>query len=165
MSNEGLIPAETRALIGELLSEPLTSVITSKEAQRFALAADDLNPLYFDEDAAKAAGHPTTLVPPIFLAWSLAPVRQVNEVREDGLWKSGGRRVNLNVKRVMFGGEDWEFLEPVYAGDTITSETRLKALDEKSGGSGPFVLQMTETTYTNQHGRVVARAIGRSIAR
>ena len=65
----------------------------------------------------------------------------------------------------MFGGEDWDFLEPVLAGDTITSETRLKSLDEKSGSSGAFVLQMTETTYTNQHGRLVARAIGRSIAR
>ena len=58
-----------------------------------------------------------------------------------------------------------ELLEPVFAGDTITSETRLKSLEEKSGGSGPFVLQMTETTYTNQDGAVVARAVGRSIAR
>jgi len=73
--------------------------------------------------------------------------------------------VTLNMKRVMFGGEEWEFLEPVFAGDTITSETRLKSLEEKSGGSGPFVLQMTETTYTNQDGAVVARAVGRSIAR
>jgi acyl dehydratase len=165
MTVEGLIPEETKGLIGELLSEPLSGVITAKEAQRFALAADDLNPLYFDEEAAKAAGHRTTLVPPIFLAWSLAPARPVSEVREDGLYKSAGRRVALNVKRVMFGGEDWEFFEPVYAGDRITSETRLKSLEEKHGSSGPFVLQMTETTYTNQDGRVVAKAIGRSIAR
>ena len=44
-------------------------------------------------------------------------------------------------------------------------KTRLKSLEEKSGGSGPFVLQMTETTYRNQDGAVVARATGRSIAR
>lgn len=166
MPESSLVPEETRKLIGERLSEPLTATITAKEAQRFALAADDLNPLYFDEAAAKEAGYRTTLVPPIFLAWSLTPARPMTEVREDGLYKSyGGKRVTLNVKRVMFGGEDWEYFEPVYAGDTITSETRLKALDEKSGGSGPFVLQMTETTYTNQDGQVVAKAVGRSIAR
>jgi acyl dehydratase len=152
-------------MIGERLSEPITSTITAKEAQRFALATDDLNPLYFDEAAARAAGYRTTLVPPIFLAWSLAPARPVDQVRTDGLYRGEGRRVTLNVKRVMFGGEEWEFLAPVYAGDTITSETRLKSLEEKSGGSGPFVLQVTETEYTNQEGAVVARAQGRSIAR
>lgn len=163
--SQSLVPEETRQLIGERLSDPLTATISAKEAQRFALAADDRNPLYFDEDAARAAGYRTTLVPPIFLAWSLTPPRPLDQVREDGLYRSGGRRVQLNVKRVMFGGEDWELLEPVYAGDTITSETRLKSLEEKEGSSGPFVLQVTETTYTNQDGTVVARAEGRSIAR
>jgi acyl dehydratase len=162
---ETLIPDEARQMIGELLSEPLSGTITAKEAQRFALAAGDHNPLYFDESAAREAGYRTTLVPPVFLAWSLAPARPVDEVRVDGLYRGEGRRVSLNVKRVMFGGEEWEFLEPVYAGDTITGETRLKSLEEKTGGSGPFVLQMTETVYRNQDGQVVARAAGRSIAR
>lgn len=160
-----LIPDETRAMLGRLLSEPVSGVITAAAAQRFALAADDLNPLYFEESAARAAGYRTTLIPPVFLAWSLNPPRPVSQVREDGLYRGEGKRVSLNVKRVMFGGEEWEFLAPLYAGDTYTSETRLKSLEEKSGGSGPFVLQMTETTYTNQDGTVVARAVGRSIAR
>src|SRR5690349_6353165 len=121
MTTESLIPAEARRMVGERLSEPITSTITANEAQRSALAADDLNPLYFDESAARAAGYRTTLVPPIFLAWSLAPARPVDQVRIDGLYRGDGRRVTLNVKRVMFGGEDWEFLAPVFAGDTITS--------------------------------------------
>jgi acyl dehydratase len=160
-----LIPDETRAMIGELLNEPVTATITAAAAQRFALAADDRNPLYFDETAAKEAGYRTTLVPPVFLAWSLNPPRPVAEVRVDGLYRGEGKRVSLNVKRVMFGGEEWEFLAPMYAGDTFTSATRLRSLEEKSGGSGPFVLQMTETTYTNQDGTLVAKALGRSIAR
>ena len=86
-------------------------------------------------------------------------------MRTDGLYYGDGRRIALNVKRVMFGGEEWDFVEPVCAGDTITSQTWLKDLEEKSGGSGPFVLQKTETVYTNQDGQVVARARGLSIAR
>lgn len=152
-------------MIGQPLSEPVTGTITARDARRFALAAGDLNPLYFDEEAARDAGYRTTLVPPVFLAWSLNPPRPLEDVRVDGLYRGEGKRVALNVKRVMFGGEEWEFLEPVFAGDTITSVTRLKSLEEKAGGSGPFVLQMTETTYTNQDGAVVARAVGRSIAR
>ena len=160
-----LIPDETQAMIGQPLSEPVTATIMDERDERFALAAGDLNPLYFDKAAAKAAGYRTTLVPPVFLAWSLNPPRPLSEVRVDGLYRGEGKRVTLNVKRVMFGGEEWEFLAPAYAGDTFTSETRLRSLEEKTGGSGPFVLQMTETTYTNQDGEVVARARGRSIAR
>jgi acyl dehydratase len=160
-----LIPEETFQMVGELLSEPVTGTITAKEAQRFALAADDLNPLYFDEAAARAAGYRTTLIPPVFLAWGLGAPRPVADVRTDGLYRVGGRNVRLNVQRVMFGGEEWELLAPAYAGDTFTAETRLKSIEEKSGGSGPFVLQITETTYTNQDAVVVATAAQRRIAR
>ena len=85
MADQPLIPEETRQMIGELLSEPLTATITAKEAQRFAMASDDLNPLYLDDGAARAAGYPCTLVPPVFLAWALAHARPPGEVRQDGL--------------------------------------------------------------------------------
>lgn len=163
--SESLVTDEARALIGQALSAPLTGTITAKEAQRFALAAGDLNPVYFDEVAAKAAGYETTIVPPTFLGWALAPANSADNTRTDGLYRGDGKRVNLRVKRVMFGGEEWDFVQPVYAGDTITSVTRLKDLEEKSGSSGPFVLQTTETTYTNQRGETVARSRGKSIAR
>jgi acyl dehydratase len=65
----------------------------------------------------------------------------------------------------MFGGQEWDFVAPVIVGDTITAETRLKSLEEKTGGSGPFVLTTQETTYTNQRGEVVARSRQVSIAR
>jgi acyl dehydratase len=163
--NESLVTDEARALVGEMLSEPLSATITAKDAQRFAYAAGDLNPLYFDSGAARTAGYDATLVPPTFLAWALAPFRPVDQLRGDGLYRGDGRRVNLRVKRVMFGGEEWDFLAPVLAGDTITASTRMKDLEEKTGSSGPFVLQTTETTFTNQRGDVVARSRGKSIAR
>jgi acyl dehydratase len=160
-----LIPEETRALVGEILEEPVTGTITAKESQRFALAAGDLNPIYFDEAAARTAGYRGVVVPPIFLAWALAPQRPLEDLRSDGLYRARGKRVRLSVKRVMFGGDEWEFLAPAYAGDTITATVRLESLEEKQGSSGPFVLQVTETRYTNQRGELVARARGRSIAR
>ena len=160
-----LVTDEARALVGMPLSEPLTGTITAKEAQRFACAAGDMNPLYFDGAAARAAGYRTTIVPPTFISWALSSFRPADELRHDGLYRGDGRRVYLRAKRVMYGGQEWEFLAPVYAGDTLTSVTRLKSLEEKTGSSGTFVLQTTETTFTNQHGDVVALARGKSIAR
>ena len=160
-----LIPEETLALVGELLDEPLVSTISLKESQRYALATGDLNPIYFDESAARAAGYAGIVIPPLFLAWALAPHRSLGELRQDGLYRARGKRVTLRVKRMMFAGEEWEYVAPVYPGDTITATLRLVSLGEKQGRSERFVLQTTETRYTNQHGVVVARARGRGIAR
>ena len=160
-----LIPPESYAMLGEPLGDPVTGMISIKDAQRYAKAADDLNPLYFDEAAAKAAGYRTIIAPPTYLTYALATDRTVADLRVDGLYRGGGRNVPLSVKRVMFGGEEWDFLAPAYGGDTITAQARLKTLEQKDGGSGPFVLMTTETTYTNQDGTVIARARGKSIAR
>jgi acyl dehydratase len=160
-----LIPDETLALVGEFLDEPLTSTISLKESQRYALAAGDVNPIYFDDSAARAAGYAGIVVPPLFLAWALSPHRSLGELRQDGLYRARGKRVSLRVKRMMFAGEEWEYQAPVHPGDTITATVRLESLEEKQGSSERFVLQTTETCYRNQHGVVVARARGRGIAR
>ncbi len=159
-----LIPDETKAKIGQLLSDPVTVLIDRREAQRYALAVGDANPAYFDEDAAAAAGHRTLTVPPTFATHAIVAPRPVDDLREDGLWQDGAR-VRLEVERIMFGGEEWDFVEPVYVGDEITAENRLVDLDQKDGSKGPFVRIVRETTFTNQDGAVVARSRQIGIAR
>ncbi len=159
------IPPETRALIGQRLGEPVRATIHAEDAERFAFAAGDENPIYFDEAAARAAGHRARVVPPGLLVWALEPPRALGALREDGLWRATGTPVPLHVARVLYGGEEWEYRAAVHPGDTLTAETRLASLEEKTGGSGPFVLMTTETTYTNQAGEVVAIVRGQRIAR
>ena len=161
---ESLIPSETLALVGEPLAEPVTVVIDQREAQRYAHAVGDLNPVYFDEAAAKAAGYRTLVVPPTFVSHAPVPPRPMEALREDGLYLTADR-IKLRVDRIMFGGEEWDFVEPVHVGDTITAQARLAALDEKVGSKGPFVRTVRETTYTNQDGQVVARSRQIGIAR
>lgn len=162
--NGSLIPPETRAMVGSLTDEPITAQITAKESQRYAQAVGDLNPLYFEPEAARAAGHPALLTPPTFLAHAVVKGQPLTDIRGDGLFRRGVP-LRLAVQRTMFGGEEWDFLEPVHVGDTITAETRLADLDEKQGSKGPFVRITRETTYTNGDGRVVARARQIGIAR
>jgi len=159
-----LIPDETRARVGELLVDPVTVSIDRRESQRYAMAVDDLNPVYFDEAAALAAGHRTIIAPPTFITHAIVAPRPNSDLRDDGLWRDGGG-VRLEVKRMMFGGEEWDFLQPVHVGDTITAETRLGAVDQKEGSKGPFVRVVRETTFTNQNDQVVARSRQIGIAR
>jgi acyl dehydratase len=161
----GLIPPETRALLGQRLGAPVSATLHAREVERFAYAAGDTNPIYFDDTAARAAGYRARVVPPAFLVWALEPPRPLEALREDGLWRDAGPPLRLAVSRVLYGGEDWEYRAAVHAGDTITAETRLASLEEKTGASGPFVLLTSETTYTNQAGEVVAIVRGKRIAR
>ena len=151
-------------LVGTLVAEPVRAEITAKESQRYAQAVGDLDPVYFDIDAARAAGHPTLLAPPTFVTHAVVVGLPLDRIRTDGLF-TGAMSMRLRVQRTMFGGEEWDFDAPVYVGDTITAETRLASIDEKAGSKGPFVRIVRETTFTNQHGDVVARSRQIGIAR
>lgn len=159
-----LIPPESLERIGEVLAGPVTVTIDQREAQRYAYAVGDENPVYFDEEAATAAGHRTLIAPPTFITHAVVQPRPVEDLRVDGLYRDG-TGVRLEVSRMMFGGEEWDFLEPVCVGDEITATTRLSALDQKDGSKGPFVRQVRETSYENQDGVLVARSRQIGIAR
>jgi acyl dehydratase len=156
MTTQGLVPPETRAMVGETLGQPVSAVVTRREAQRYARAVGDLDPIYFDETAAHAAGYDGLVAPPTFVGHAVVEGSTLEDLREDGLWIDRGRKLRLSVSRTMFGGEEWEFRRPVLVGDTVTAQRRLGAVEEKDGRSGPFVLLHYETTFTNQHDEVVA---------
>jgi acyl dehydratase len=163
-SPESLIPPETAARVGELLSDPASVTLDMRESQRYARAVGDDNPIYFEQDAAEAAGYRGLVCPPTFVSHATVRPRPLEELREDGLYRDGGG-VRLRVSRMMFGGEEWDFLEPACVDDVITAETRLGGVDQKEGSKGSFVRVVRETTYTNQLGQVVARARQIGIAR
>ncbi|MBW2290995.1 MAG: MaoC family dehydratase N-terminal domain-containing protein [Deltaproteobacteria bacterium] len=161
---ESLITPEAKAMIGKEVGRQ-TAVVYPKEAQRFAAAVGDLNPLYFDDEVARAHGYKGVIAPPMFLPQVLQGVTQLDALREDGVPFEGGSDIPLKAERLMAGGEEYEFLATLYPGDTITAEIRIQNIQEKEGRSGRFVLITRETLYTNQDGIAVARGRFSVIAR
>jgi acyl dehydratase len=164
MVRESLITDEARAMIG-VVTRRQRGVVSLLEAQRWAAAVGDRNPIYFDDEAARAAGYRSIVTPPLFLPHALHGVVDLSRLRVDGIPMVMGSSIPLRVSRTMFGGEELEFILPVYPGDTVEAETRVAAIEEKEGSRGSFVLTTTETTYTNQDGDVVAKGRTFSIAR
>jgi acyl dehydratase len=110
--------------------------------QKFVEAIGDEDPIYYDEKAAQAAGFKTIVAPPTFLCTFRA------EELPDLKMTFG--RVRLN------GGNAYEYYQPVYAGDTITVTAKYADVTERTGRTGNMVFVMTELTFKNQHGEVVA---------
>lgn len=125
-------------------------------AQRYAVAVDDLNPLYFDEDYAMAQGHPGLVVPPNYLA----TLRGAPEFGppEDGLLADGmapAARPPLGNLMGMGGGQKLVFHRPAYCGESIEGRRTVTDVQEKQGRSGPLVIIEDELIYSTDQGEPI----------
>jgi acyl dehydratase len=133
-------------------SAPISYAVEKGGIRKFVEAIGDDDPMYYDEQAAQAAGFTAIPAPPTFLCTFRA-----QELPDLKVVFAG--RVRLN------GGNEYEYYHPVYAGDTITVTAKYADVSERTGRTGKMVLVHTELTFTNQHGVVVARGRNTGIMR
>jgi acyl dehydratase len=137
-----------RKHIGQV-SEPRVIEVEKGQLRFFAKATNETNPIYFDESAAKAAGHPTLPAPPTFL-FSLAlgaPAKRGNILdAESGM--------GVDMRRILHGEQHFDYRRQIYAGDRVTLITRTSDIYEKKGGALEFIVQETEAT--DDSGEVLA---------
>jgi hydroxyacyl-ACP dehydratase HTD2-like protein with hotdog domain len=62
----------------------------------------------------------------------------------------------LPFNRVLDGGSEWEYFQPVRTGDRITAVGRISDIRERAGRLGLMILVTTVLTYRNQFDEVVA---------
>lgn len=110
----------------------------------FAKATDETNPIYFDQDAARVAGHPTLPAPPTFMM-CLGSLAQ----EENGILA----KLGVDIGQILHGEQHFTYRKPIYAGDVITLTTRVTDMYDKKGGALDFIVQ--ETQATNQEGEAV----------
>jgi acyl dehydratase len=135
-----------RSFIGTK-GEPVTMHVERGKIREFARAIKDDDPLYFDEaHAAREAGG---IVPPVTFLQTVSH------------WDDGGGRprVPFDLKRVLHGEQEYEFLAPIHAGDVLTAVSTIVDVYDKPGRrGGSMSFAVTETEYRNQQGTLVARA-------
>lgn len=133
------------------VSEPRIVEVEKGFLTFFAKATGESNPVYFDEAAARAAGHRTIPVPPTYF-FSLqmsAPAKRGDVFDpENGL--------GVDMQRVLHGEQGFTYHRPVYAGDRLTITTTTSDIYAKKGGALEFVVQ--DTRYENDKGELCAEA-------
>ena len=123
-------------------SPPVTLEVEKGAIARFSEAIEDPNPLYTDEVAARRSRYGGIIATPTFLR-NLRTERLELPFEEE-------------FQRVLDGGSEWEYFEPVRVGDRITAVNRVTDVSERAGRLGPMIFVSTVTTYTNQLDQVVA---------
>ncbi|GAA0334293.1 MaoC family dehydratase N-terminal domain-containing protein [Sphingomonas oligophenolica] len=116
----------------------------------FAKATGNDDPIYSDEEAARAAGHPTIPAPPTF-AFVL------NSLARAKAGPAGNYMAVLGVKvgGFLHGEQAFEYHKTIYAGDGITMKTKVVDIYDKKNGAMEFVV--TTVDAVNQHGELCVR--------
>ena len=161
MAEEFEITEEMRSLIGKE-SPPWTYELTTTSVRGFARGVGYTDPVYFDIDAAKTAGYRSLPAPPTYLGTPLFIPGKSSDTFSGPI--DGAPRVEHGLKGLLDGGTETEYFGDLCAGDTLTVVSKLAGLDVRQSKSlGKMLISTTETTYTNQNGKVVAIQHGQAI--
>ena len=150
MPEGSLITDELRKMIG-VSSGPIIFKVEEGAIQRYAQAIGDPNPLYNDPDYASKTRHGRLLAPPGFTGWPVKADRPTDKLFET-LAKAGA------PPRLLDGGVEFEFIDPVGAGDVLTATTRISSITERETRLGKTMFTTVEITFVNQTGNVALKS-------
>ncbi|HET9061760.1 MAG TPA: MaoC family dehydratase N-terminal domain-containing protein [Candidatus Binatia bacterium] len=145
---------ELKSAIGQE-SAPWTYEVTATSIRAFARGVGYTDPVYFDVDAAKAAGYRDLPAPPTYLGTPVFIPGRSDDTFSNP--REGQPRVNHGLKNVLDGGTEVEYHEDICAGDTLTGVScvaDLRVSDSKA--IGKMLIIAIETRYTNQSGKLAA---------
>ncbi len=127
-------------------SPPTLNEVEKGSIRRFAEAMGDYNPIYYDEEYARASGYPTIVAPPTFPAsfHSAADLREL---------------LGVGIKSLLHAEQTFEYDRPIFAGDRIYVATRVSDVLERTGPTGARMdVAVIEDEGRDEEGNVVFRA-------
>ena len=131
---------------------PFEYEVGREKIREYARAVGEENPVYFDPDAARAAGFRNVVAPPMFCvvysAGAMGPAVLDPELA-------------INLMMMVHGQQDFEWGEPVVAGDVITTEVEVKDMYEKDGKE----FYIWESRSKNQDGSTTVTGTWTNIVR
>jgi len=154
MTQGSVITDEMRKAIG-VESEPTTVLIEKEPIRRFAEAIGDPNPLYNDEEYAKKLGYRSIIAPPGYHPQYSYPIKR---------GRREGPRFRMPFTRNLNGGNEYEFFQPIQAGDVLNITNRLGDIYERDGRMGKMLFTISETVFRNQKNEVVLIMRGTGIS-
>jgi len=131
---------------------PFEYEVGREKVREYANAVGESDPVHHDPEAARAAGFRNVVAPPMFCvvysAGAMGPAILDPEI-------------GINLMLMVHGGQEFQWGEPVCAGDTITTTARLADVSEKNG----MTFYVFESESKNQEGQTTVKATWTNIVR
>ena len=118
--------------------------------------------MYFDLEAAAAAGYPSLPAPPTYLGTSVFHPQLCEPTF--GVPKRSVPKLEHGLPGLLDGGTETVYERTPLAGDVLTTRSAVVDLETKQSGSlGTMLVVTTETTYTDAEGQLVAKQRSQAI--
>jgi acyl dehydratase len=121
---------------------PVTYAVGREKIREYARAVGETNPLYLDVEAARSAGYPDVVAPPMFAVVYSSPAITPGMLDPE---------LAINFARVVHGAQELVWGPLVIAGDEIVTTATVKDLSERRGMS----FYVFEAASDNQRGERV----------
>jgi acyl dehydratase len=132
-----------------------TFAVEKDKIVEFAMAVSlketrgQINPIYYDEEAARRDDYDGIPVPPTFPTCSF-------------FWTGGGlmgtiEALGINLGKLLHREEEYEYFGMIYAGDVITRTMKVVDMFTKGKGKRAIDVTVLETQLINQKGELVIK--------
>lgn len=157
---EPLITPELQATIGQK-SKPRLHEVDKLQIRLFARSVGHTDPIFYDEEAAKAAGYRSLVCPPGYLG---TPVFNPKQGEPSMPMQGTGPQPSRPLNRVLNGGTEIEYFDDICAGDVLEAVGYTSDMQEREGSIGQMLITTSKTEYTRKSdGKIVAIATGTGI--
>jgi acyl dehydratase len=148
-----LLTDELRACIGQTRTYVAPEPLGAAAIRLFAMAVGDHNPIYYSDEAAARTHWGGRIAPPTLVV-------ETNQYMTGEPDEAGylGHTWSLPVgdMRLIRGGNEYEFFQPVRPDDVLHVTWRLADIYERETRRGPMLFVVSEVTFTNQRGERLA---------
>jgi acyl dehydratase len=131
---------------------PVLYAVGREKVKEYAAAVGETNPVHFDHEVARAAGHADVVAPPMFVV--VYAGRAVAPAIFDP-------EVGLNFAMMVHGGQEFRWGPLVVAGDEITTTATVKEIADRGG----MAFYVFESVSANQRGETVCTGTWTNIVR
>ena len=132
----------TDAQASALELAPHLYAVGREKVREYARAIGETDPVHLDLEAARAAGHPDLVAPPMFaVVYCAAAIEQALFDPELG----------IDFEMLLHSGQQFEWGPLVHAGDEITTSVALAEVSERIG----MTFYVFESVSRNQRGDLV----------
>jgi acyl dehydratase len=152
---ESIITPELRNWIGRKSPLARLEIMTVSDVRRYVDATGDANPLWLDNEFARAAGYRGRLLPPTLVGWVPFSLREGSGSDTTDL----RRQLPLpkNYTNVRNAGSETEWLQAVYPGEQLSTQSCVVEIVARPGRAGLGIYVTQEEQVLNSRQEIVMR--------
>jgi acyl dehydratase len=157
-SLESIITPELRSWIGRKSALANLEIMSASDVRRYVDATGDANPLWLDDEFARAAGYRGRLLPPTLVGW-------VPFSMKEGDSASSAHATDLRRQLPLPPGytnvrnaqSETEWLQPSYIGEQLSTQSHVVDIVARQGRVGLGIYVTQEEQILNSRQEIVMR--------